>query len=101
MRNTIIILAAAAALATPALAAVNWTQGSVTLERAAVRDTVIVDGKSAWHCDSTRCTGRLSDAPRAAGRVCRELARRIGPVVAFETGAGALDAAALGQCNRQ
>lgn len=101
MRKTMIILAAAsaAAFATPALAAVNWTQGTVTLERAAARDTLVVDGKTAWRCDSTRCTGRLSDAARAAPRVCREFARRVGTVVAFETGAGAFDAEALGRCN--
>lgn len=100
MRKTIMILvAAAAAFATPALTAVNWTQGTVTLERAAARDTLVVDGKTAWRCDETRCTGRLSDAARAAPRVCREFARRVGPVVAFETAAGVFDAEALGRCN--
>lgn len=100
MRKTIIILAtAAAAFATPALGATSWTQGAVTLERAAARDTVIIDGKTAWRCDDTRCSGRLSEAAPAAPRVCREFARRVGPVVAFETGAGAFDAEALGRCN--
>lgn len=100
MRNAIIILAAAAAAFTaPAHGAMSWTQGAVTLERTAARDTVVIDGKTAWRCDSTRCTGRLSDAVRAAPRVCREFARRVGPVVAFETGAGAFDAEALGRCN--
>lgn len=100
MRKMIIALAAAtAAFATPAFAAKSWTQGAVTLERAAARDTIVVDGKTAWRCDSTRCTGRLSDAASAAPRVCREFARRVAPVVAFETGAGAFDAEALGRCN--
>lgn len=100
MRKTIIILAAAAAaFAAPPLAAKEWTQGAVTLERAAARDTIVVGGKTAWRCADTRCTGRLADAPRAATRVCREFARRVAPVVAFETGAGAFDAEALGRCN--
>lgn len=100
MRKTIIVLATAvAAFATPAFAAKDWTQGAVTLERAAVRDTIIVDGKTAWQCDGTRCSGRLVDAPRAAARACRDIARRVAPVVAFETGAGAFDAEALGRCN--
>jgi len=58
---------------------------------------VIIDGRQ-WICNGNACTAR-GDDPRPAV-ACRKLARKLGPVMRFDTSRSELDPAALASCNR-
>lgn len=57
----------------------------------------VVAGGIAWRCEGTTCSAPATGA--RALRVCRELARELGPVVRFSTGDAVLGADDLARCN--
>lgn len=64
---------------------------------APVKDTRVVAGNTLWSCNGTACVTRQSGSRPM--RLCRDLRRKAGEVVAFTVNGTALDAEALARCN--
>jgi hypothetical protein len=62
-----------------------------------VKNARIVAGNTLWTCEGTSCVARQSGA--RPGRLCRDLQRKTGTVVAFTVAGQQLDAEALARCN--
>ncbi|MFK4005160.1 CC_3452 family protein [Qipengyuania sp. NPDC077563] len=69
----------------------------VQLAAPAEKETVIAGGV-AWTCKGTSCVAAKGTSRPA--RMCRELKRDLGEIVAFTTEGEALDADKLSRCNR-
>lgn len=85
------------ALVTPAPAiAASPTAISATLA-APAKDTRVVAGNTLWSCQGTTCVARMTGV--RPGRLCRDLQRKAGTVVAFTVAGEKLDEEALARCN--
>jgi len=62
-----------------------------------VADARVVAGGIAWRCEGTTCSAPVNGTRSL--RVCRELARELGPVVRFSAGDAVMDEAELARCN--
>jgi hypothetical protein len=91
-----LVWVAAAAASGPAFAQAPMMRAELAASHEGERE-VIVDGRR-WSCSGNTCTASGED-PRPAV-ACRKLARKLGPVMRFETSQAALDASALASCNQ-
>lgn len=80
----------------PAQAAPSSATVTATLAEAG-KDARVVAGNTLWSCKETTCTTRVSGT--RPGRLCRDLKRKAGTIVAFTINGTALDAEALARCN--
>ena len=91
----IIVAAALAALAAPAFAEGQWT--ATPVQKASEQG--FVAGGAIWNCDGDGCR-TMSDTSSAESMAsCRALAREVGGLTAFQTGAQTFNAERLATCN--
>lgn len=84
-------------LVTPApLVAASPAAISATLAEP-VKDARVVAGKTLWSCQGTTCVARQTG--ERPGRLCRDLQRKAGTVVAFTVAGEKLNEEALARCN--
>lgn len=62
-----------------------------------VKDSRVVAGNTVWSCQGTTCVARQTGV--RPGRLCRDLQRKAGTIVAFTVAGEQLDAEALARCN--
>lgn len=86
-------------LAMPAVAEARDTGPFYTAQLAApAEETTVIAGGVAWKCQDTTCVaGKGTSRPL---RMCRELQRDLGEVVAFTAKGEELEEAKLEKCNR-
>lgn len=62
-----------------------------------VKDARVVAGNTLWSCQGTTCVARQTGV--RPGRLCRDLQRKAGTIVAFTVAGEQLTAEALARCN--
>ena len=60
----------------------------------------VVAGEHVWRCEAKACRGRAAANPAAHAKICRRLARQVGPVLTFEAGGREFGKAELAACSR-
>jgi hypothetical protein len=91
----ILVAAALAALAAPAFAEGQWT--AAPAQKASEQG--FVAGGAIWNCDDAGCRTTSDTSSADSMSSCRGLAREVGGLTAFQTGAQAFSAERLATCN--
>lgn len=94
-------LTAAAALLTLTLAGQAAAQTLVTakLGQPVAERTRLVAGGALFWCEGEACVATASNSRTFIPATCKDVARRFGPLTAFESGTRSFDAARLEACN--
>jgi hypothetical protein len=89
------LIAALSLVAAPALASGVWTASpSQPLSKQG-----IIAGAVLWSCDSSSCRSTSDTTDADALTSCRELARQVGRIAAFEADGRAFSVERLASCN--
>jgi hypothetical protein len=92
-------LAAFAALFTLAAGAAAAEPVTATLRSPVAEPMRVIAGGAAFQCQAGACVAAQPGSRTFAASTCRDLAKAVGPIAAFELAPKALDARKLEQCN--
>ncbi len=91
----LIVTAALAAFAAPAIADSQWT---ATLVQPQSKVNVVA-GSVVWDCEGSACQATSDTSEADQLTACRSIVREVGTVSAFATSSGPFSASRLSSCN--
>jgi hypothetical protein len=83
------------------VAGVAWAGSSATLQGVSSMDRPIVLDGRVWRCGGAQCAAAGRGRSQGLIRECARVARKLGPLTAYERDGVALDQAGLDRCNHE